>query len=361
MSITHPLILGQTQVGSAKVSSGETLERIFFVRTNSDCILFTALANSNHVSLLPIAFFMIEFIAQHFSWMLDPTVLVRQTLAGISNGMLLFLISAGLSLIFGVQRILNFAHGALFMLGALVAVSLANVMGEGGASFSLILVCSMVALAALGALIEWGLLRRVYNAAHELQLLVTFALVFIVGDLAKLIWGNEDRSMSAPQLLTGASHVLGITFPTYRLFLIFSGVTVALALWLLLHKTRWGILIRAASNDRVILGALGVNTSWLYTSVFALGAALSGLGGALAAPALSVGPGLHVQVIIDAFVVVVIGGMGSVMGALVASLLVGVINAFGVLAFPDWSVVMTFAFMAVVLIVRPWGLFGSPE
>jgi branched-chain amino acid transport system permease protein len=304
---------------------------------------------------------MTEFLGQNFSWMLDPLVLVRQTLAGISNGMMLFLISAGLSLIFGVQRILNFAHGTLFMMGSFLAVSLSSVLGDGGFPFLVILVVSMLVLAALGFLIEWVLLRRVYNAAHELQLLVTFALVFILGDVVKLIWGNEDRSMTAPSLLSGSSHLLGVTFPTYRLFLICSGVFVAAALWLLLHKTRWGILIRAASNDRLILGALGVNTRWLYSSVFALGAALSGLGGALAAPALSVGPGLHVQVIIDAFVVVVIGGMGSVVGAMIASLLVGVINAFGVLAFPDWSVVLTFALMAVILVFRPWGLFGSPE
>ena len=304
---------------------------------------------------------MIDFFAQHFGWMLNPTVLARQTLAGISNGMLLFLIAAGLSLIFGVQRILNFAHGVLFMLGAFVAVSLSSVLGEGGWMFALILVAAMATLAVVGAGIEWGLLRRIYNAPHEFQLLMTFALVFIVGDLVKLIWGNEDRSMNAPQALTGAARALGVTFPNYRLFLIFMGVLVAVALWFLVHKTRWGIFIRAATNDRAMLGALGVNTRWLYTSVFALGAALSGLGGALAAPVVSVGPGLHVQVIIDAFVVVVIGGMGSVMGALVASLLVGVINAYGVLAFPGWSVVLTFVCMAVVLIVRPWGLFGSPE
>lgn len=293
--------------------------------------------------------------------MLEPAVLARQTLAGVSNGMLLFLISAGLTLIFGVQRILNFAHGALFMLGAFVAVSLSARWGEGASHFAMVLLAALCVLALVGALIEWGLLRRIYDAPHEFQLLITFALVLIIGDLVKLNWGNEDRSMNAPSLLSGASQTLGITFPTYRLFLIGTGVVVAIALWLLLHRTRWGVFIRAATNDRAMLGALGVNTRWLYTSVFALGAALSGLGGALAAPVVSVGPGLHVQIIIDAFVVVVIGGMGSVMGALVASLLVGVINAYGVLAFPGWSVVMTFVCMAVVLIIRPWGLFGSPE
>ena len=158
-----------------------------------------------------------------------------------------------------------------------------------------------------------------------------------------------------------ARQALGVTFPTYRLFLIVAGIAVALGLWFVLHKTRWGIFVRAATMDRAMLGALGVNTRVLFTTVFALGAALAGLGGALAAPIVSIGPGLHVQVIIDAFVVVVIGGMGSVMGAFVASLLVGLVNAFGILAFPGLSVVLTFALMAVVLIVRPWGLFGTPE
>lgn len=300
-------------------------------------------------------------LAMRFTWMLDPVVLARQTLAGVSNGMLLFLIAAGVSLIFGVQRILNFAHGVLFMMGAFVAVSLSQFLGESLAMFALVLAGSVVALALFGALIEWGLLRKIYNARHEFQLLMTFALVFIIGDLVKLIWGNENRSMSSPELLSGSTNAFGVIFPTYRLFLIATGVVVAIALWFLLHRTRWGSFIRAATNDRAMLGALGVNTRWLYTSVFALGTALSGLGGALAAPVVAVSPGLHVQVIIDAFVVVVIGGMGSVIGALVASLLVGLINAYGILVFPGWSMVLTFACMAVVLIVRPWGLFGSPE
>ncbi len=303
----------------------------------------------------------IQDLAARFAWMLEPAVLARQTLAGVSNGMLLFLISAGVALIFGVQRILNFAHGVLFMVGAFVAVSLSQFLGQSLAMFALVLVGAVVMLALLGAVIEWGLLRKIYSAPHEFQLLMTFALVFIVSDLVKLVWGNEDRTMSSPELLSGSTNALGVIFPTYRLFLIATGVVVAIALWFLLHKTRWGRFIRAATDDRAMLGALGVNTRWLYTTVFALGAALSGLGGALAAPVYSVGPGLHVQVIIDAFVVVVIGGMGSVMGALVASLLVGLINSYGILAFPGWSMVFTFVCMAVVLIVRPWGLFGSPE
>ena len=304
---------------------------------------------------------LLESLAQHFAWLTNPVVVARQALAGISNGMLLFLIAAGLSLIFGVLRIINFAHGALFMLGAFIAVSLSGWLPEGSASFVAMLIGASAGLAVIGVAIESGLLRRIYRAPHEFQLLLTFALVFILGDAVKLIWGNQDHSVATPPLLVGSTQALGVTFPTYRLFLIGAGIAVALGLWWVLHKTRWGIFVRAATLDRAMLGALGVNTRRLFTTVFALGAALAGLGGALAAPVVSIGPGLHVQVIIDAFVVVVIGGMGSVMGAFVASLLVGLVNAFGILAFPGLSVVLTFALMAVVLIVRPWGLFGNPE
>jgi branched-subunit amino acid ABC-type transport system permease component len=301
-----------------------------------------------------------DLLVQSFAWIQNPIVIARQTLAGVSNGMLLFLISAGLSLIFGVLRIINFAHGALFMLGALVAVT-ASRLGEGTGVFAAALLGAGVALALLGIAIETGVLRRVYRAPHVFQLLATFALVFILGDVAKLVWGRENHSVGVPPLLAGASQALGVTFPTYRLFLIAVGIAVAAGLWLLLHRTRWGIYVRAATMDRDMLSALGVNTRTVFTTVFALGAALAGVGGALAAPIVAVGPGLHVQVLIDAFVVVVIGGMGSVMGALAASLLVGIVNAFGILAFPNLAVVLTFALMAVVLIVRPWGLFGQAE
>jgi branched-chain amino acid transport system permease protein len=302
-----------------------------------------------------------DFLTQHFAWAQNPLVVARQLLAAISNGMLLFLISAGLSLIFGVSRIVNFAHGALFMLGAYLALTI-SLWGPGSlGAFAAALIGATAGLYALGALAEIGLLRRIYRAPHEYQLLLTFALVFIVGDLVKLAWGREDHSVAVPTLLTGSTRALGVVFPTYRLFLIGFGLVVALALWWLLNRTRWGVFVRAATMDRQMLSALGVNTRWLFTGVFALGAALAGLGGALAAPIVAVGTALHVQVIIDAFVVVVIGGMGSVMGALVGSLLVGLVNAFGVLAFPALAVVLTFALMAVILIVRPWGLFGTPE
>lgn len=303
---------------------------------------------------------LVEFLSQHFAWVANPTVVARQMLAGISNGMLLFLISAGLTLIFGVSRILNFAHGVLFMLGAYLTASVMGVVSD-TAGFVGALVLAPGGLFAIGALIETAVLRRVYRAAHEFQLLLTFALVFVIGDLVKLVWGREDRTVTMPSLLAGSTRAFGVTFPTYRMFLIGFGVLVAIALWLFLNRTRWGIFVRAATMDRQILGALGVNTRMVFTVVFSLGAALAGLAGALAAPIVAVGPGLQAQVLVEAFVVVVIGGMGSVVGALVASLLVGIINAFGVLAFPALAVVVTFVVMAFVLIGRPWGLFGQPE
>jgi len=223
------------------------------------------------------------------------------------------------------------------------------------------LIGATAGLFVLGVLIESGLLRRIYRAPHEFQLLLTFALVFIIGDLVKLVWGRADYGMEVPPPLTGSTQAFGVTFPVYRLFLIAFGLAVAAGLWFALARTRWGVLVRAATMDRQMLGALGIDTRRLFTTVFALGAALAGLGGALAAPIVAIGPGLHVQVIIDAFVVVVIGGMGSVMGALVGSLLVGLVNAFGLLAFPGLAVVLTFALMAIVLVIRPWGLFGAPE
>lgn len=304
---------------------------------------------------------LLEFLSQHFGWVQNPVVIARQALAGIANGMLLFLISSGLTLIFGVSRIVNFAHGVLFMLGAYVALTIIRLGPDHLGWFAAALVVATVGLLAFGAITEITLLRPIYKAAEEYQLLLTFGLVFIMGDVVKLVWGREDHAVTVPELLSGSVDALGVTFPTYRMFLIFFGAAMAVALWLLLHRTRWGILVRAATMDRHILSALGTNTKALFTGVFALGTALAGLGGALAAPLVAVNPGLHVQVIIDAFVVVVIGGMGSVVGALVASLLVGIVNAFGVLAFPATAVVLTFALMALVLIVRPWGLFGRPD
>jgi branched-subunit amino acid ABC-type transport system permease component len=185
--------------------------------------------------------------------------------------------------------------------------------------------------------------------------------VLVLGDAVKLIWGREENSVKVPDALGGFARPFGVTFPNYRLFLIGVGFVVCIGLWLMLYRSRWGVLVRAATADREMLKALGVDVKRLFTLVFGLGSGLAGLAGGLAAPIVSIGPGLHAQVLIDAFVVVVIGGMGSFPGALAGALLVGQTNAFGVLSFPALAMVLPFILMAVLLIVRPWGLLGKPE
>lgn len=294
-------------------------------------------------------------------WLTNPVVLARQFMAGLANGMLLFVVAAGLSLIFGVSRIINFAHGAIFMLGAYFAFTVVNITGGSIASFVLALVVCSIGCFIFGVAFEILILRRIYRSPQAFQLLVTFGLVLVLGDAVRLIWGNDEYSVAVPAGLDGFVHPFGVTFPNYRLGLIGFGALICLGLWLLLYRHRWGALIRAATVDREMLQALGIDVRRLFTLVFGLGAGLAGLAGGLAAPIVSIGPGLHAQVLIDAFVVVVIGGMGSLPGALVGSLLVGETNSFGTLAFPSLSIVVPFVVMVLILIVRPWGLLGRPE
>jgi branched-chain amino acid transport system permease protein len=275
--------------------------------------------------------------------------------------MVLFLIASGLSLIFGVTRIVNFAHGSFYMLAAYLAYTLAGALPLGAASFYVAAGLAALALGALGALVEVGLLRRVYRAPELYQLLLTFALVLVVADLVKLVWGSENKTGPIASGLGGAVRVAGQLVPTYDLALIALGPCVAAALWWLFYRTRWGVLIRAATLDREMVALLGVDQARLFTGVFALGSALAGLAGALQVPRQAITTVMDAAIITEAFVVVVIGGMGSVPGALLAAIAIGVIDAFGVLVLPRASLVLTFVVMAVVLVVRPWGLLGRPE
>jgi branched-chain amino acid transport system permease protein len=299
--------------------------------------------------------------ALSFDWISSPVIVARQFVAGLSNGALLFLVSAGLSLIFGVSRIINFAHGAVYMLGAYFAFSVVGAASKAPGTFLAAVVLATIATAAFGAAFEVLILRRIYRSDQALQLLVTFALVLVLGDAVRLIWGGEENSALAPAGIDAIVRVAGLALPSYRLFLIGVGAVVCVGLWLALYRTRVGVLIRAATADREMLKALGTRTDRLFTVVFGLGAGLAGLAGALSVPIVSVGPGLHSQVLIDAFAVVVIGGMGSILGALVGALLLGQVNAFGVLIAPALSIVLPFVVMVVILVVRPWGLFGRPE
>ena len=296
-----------------------------------------------------------------FDWITNPTVLVRQFLAGLSNGALLFLVAAGLSLIFGVSRIINFAHGAVYMLGAYFAWTVVGAVSKSPLTFAAAIALCTLASFAFGVAFETLCLRRIYRSDPAFQLLVTFALVLVLGDAVRLLWGREENSGLAPAGLDGPLRVLGVVIPAYRVFLIAVGAAVCIGLWAMLYRSRIGVLIRAATVDREMLKALGVRTDRLFTLVFGLGCGLAGLAGGLSVPIVAVGPGLHSQVLIEAFAVVVIGGMGSFPGALIGALLLGQANAFGVLMLPALAVVLPFVVMTLVLMFRPWGLFGRPE
>jgi len=284
------------------------------------------------------------------------SAILLQFLNGLAAASSLFLVAAGLSLIFGVTRVVNFAHGSLYMLGMYLAVWLSPQVGFWGS-----IPLATAAVGALGILIEVALLRRIYKAPELFQLLATFALVLLIKDFALWAWGPEDVLGPRAPGLRGAVDIAGGAFPQYDLFLIALGPAVFVLLHLLLTRTRWGTLVRAATQDREMAAALGVNQRLLFTAVFALGAALAGLGGALAIPREPASLEIDLGVVSDAFVVVVVGGLGSIPGALLAALLIGVIKAFCfALGFSKLTLAVEFVVMAVVLVLRPWGLLGRP-
>ena len=285
------------------------------------------------------------------------SAVLLQFLNGLAGASSLFLVAAGLSLIFGVTRIINFAHGSLYMLGMYVAVWSAPALGF----WASVLVATAL-VAALGALIETALLRRIYRAPELLQLLATFALVLVVRDFTLWAWGPEDILGPRAPGMRGAVGIAGSAFPQYDLFLIVLGPVVFLLLHGFLTKTRWGILVRAATEDREMAGALGINQRWLFTGVFVLGAALAGLGGALAVPREPANLEVDLSVISDAFVVVVVGGLGSIPGAFLAALLIGEVKAFCIgLGYSQITLAVEFIVMALVLVLRPSGLLGKPQ
>jgi branched-chain amino acid transport system permease protein len=300
--------------------------------------------------------------------------LVGQLLNGLASASMLFLVAAGLSLIFGVSRIVNFAHGSLYMLGAYVAWTATDRLSPtlGGSSFWAALLVSGLGVALLGGLVEVLILRRIYRAPELLQLLATFAVALVVRDLTLKLWGPEDLLGPRVAGLTKSIAILGRPFPQYDALLILIGPLVLLALQLLLRYTRFGTLIRAATEDREMISALGVNGSLLFTAVFVLGAFLAGAAGALQLPREPASLDLDLRAISDAFVVVVVGGLGSLPGAYLAALLIGLVKAACIAAgqvdilgitvsFPALTLVAEFIVMAVVLVARPWGLLGKPQ
>lgn len=292
--------------------------------------------------------------------MTDLSFLFTQFLGGLTTAMFLFLIASGLSLVFGVMRVLNFAHGSFYMLGAYLAWQAVEWLTPLLESFWLAALFAALVVAVLGGLVERLLLRHMYGKEELYQLLLTYALVLILGDAAKAIWGTQQLSVSRPPMLDGGIEMFGTVLPVYNLFIMLAGGVIAVVGWLILARSSAGRMVRAAALDREMLGALGANVGALYTGMFMASSFLAGLSGALVTPIQSIVPGMDVEVIVEAFIVVVIGGLGSFWGTFWGSLIYGQVLSFGILIMPSFSLFSVFALMAVILIVRPWGLFGKP-
>lgn len=285
-----------------------------------------------------------------------PACLVTQVTSGFIIGMLLFLVAVGLTLIFGVMKIVNFTHGAFYMLGAYFAMTAFQITG----SYTIALIAAAIGAGVIGIAVERLFMQRVYGANVLMQLLVCYALVLILDDLVRIVWGPEFKSMGMPDTFrVPPLFVMGGVVPPFYLFLIASALAIAILLGLALARTRFGKTIRAAAHNPAMVSVLGINTGLLFTAVFALGCLLAGLAGGLAAPVRSLTPGMGFSILIESFIVTVIGGMGSIAGALVGAILLGLIRTFGALGFPLFTEALMYLAMAIVLIVKPTGLFGQ--
>ena len=276
-----------------------------------------------------------------------------QSLNSLALGGVLFTLAAGFSLIFGLMRIANLSHGAYFMFGAYIGLSVL----DRGYGFGMAVLAAGLGVGILGGLVERVVLRRLAGNSLS-QVLATLGVAFVIADSSLWLWGGDPRPVSPPALLSGGVQMLGLTFPLYRLAVVVFSIVIAIGLWLLLDKTRLGVMIRASVDDRQMAQGIGVPASKLFTIVFCLGAALAGIGGVIAAPILSVYPGLDADMLPLALVVVILGGMGSLAGAFVGSFVIGFIYSFGQVLFPDLSYIILFLPMVIILAVRPRGLFG---
>jgi branched-chain amino acid transport system permease protein len=289
---------------------------------------------------------------------MDFSAFISQFLVGLSRSMILFIICAGLSFVLGVLRVPNIAHGSLYMIGAFATFTLTKLFaGSSGFWIALILAPLLVALISLIA--ERALFCHLYQREHLMLLLFTFAISLIIGDLVKIVWGAEYKSVLAPSLLKGSVSLLGVSLPRYNIFLIIVGPLVAIALWLFTNKTKIGKISRAAAVDREMVGVLGINVSWVFAIAFVIGCYLAGLGGALIAPTISITLGMDHSLIIEAFLIVTIGGLGNMWGALVGSLIFGMTQSLGILVWPQFAIVFPYVAVVIVLLLRPKGLLKA--
>ena len=291
-----------------------------------------------------------------------PTLLVSQFLSGLTRAMVYFLIASGLSLVFGAMNVLNFAHGAFYMLGAFFCYSALQWLPVTAVSFFAAVVGAALALALLGGLIESTLLRRTYALGHVPQILMTYGLALILADLVRLIWGGRFYSIGPPAYLAGVTSAGPLSLPTYHVFLILFGFFVYGTLWWLLYRTDLGRVIRASVYSREMVSALGIDQPRLFTVVFMIGIFLAGIAGGLSAPLTAIGSGMDISILIESFAIVIIGGVGNVTGTLLASLIVGEVFAFAILLpqpVPQMAQGFLFIFLIAILVVRPYGLRGS--
>ncbi|MEK7386419.1 MAG: branched-chain amino acid ABC transporter permease [candidate division NC10 bacterium] len=284
-------------------------------------------------------------------------ILVEQLLNALALAGLLFLVSVGLSLVFGILRVVNFAHGVFYMLGAYLGFTAVAVSGW----FWLSLVVVPPLVGVVGALLEASTLRFIYRRPPIYQLLLTFGLALILEESVRVIYGPTAKGIDPPPLLQGAVEIAGTFYPRYRLFLVALGIVVGLGVWLFLQRTRTGLVIRAVAQNSEMADCLGADVARVRTLVFGAACALAGLGGVAAGPMTTAYLGMGIGVIVDAFVVVVIGGLGSIGGSMAGSLIVGAAQTWGAFYLPETAMVIMYAVMGVILIFRPWGLFGEEE
>ncbi len=294
-----------------------------------------------------------------FIFSICPPGILCQILVGLSRTTILFIVASGLSLILGVLRIPNVAHGSLYMIGAFTAFTVSKMVGGGAAGFWLALVIAPLAVAVLSLVAERGVFSYLYEREHLMLLLLTFSFALIFGDLVKIIWGAEYRTLQLPEFFKGPIPVENFPIPVYNMFLLGVGPLVALGLWLLINKTRIGKISQAAAVDREMVGAVGINVNWVFAFVFMIGCFLAGLGGALVAPIVNITLGMDHSIIIEAFLIVIMGGLGNVWGALLGALIFGLTQSLGILIWPQFGIVFPYAAVVVVLLFRPRGLLKS--
>ena len=289
-----------------------------------------------------------------------PPAVLCQIFVGLSRTTILFIVSSGLSLILGVLRIPNVAHGSLYMIGAFAAFTISKLFGGGSIGFWMALIIAPLFVALVSFISERGVFQYLYEREHLMLILLTFAFSLVFGDLVKIVWGSEYKSVPVPQVFRGSVALFGgLPFPLYNVFLLIAGPVIAVSLWLLVNKTKMGKIARAAAVDREMVGAVGINVSWIFAEVFVIGCFLAGLGGVLVAPTVSVTLGMDHTLIIEAFLIVIMGGLGNIWGALLGALIFGLTQSLGILIWPMFGIVFPYLAVVVVLLLRPTGLLKS--